>query len=1137
MTSFVESISLLSTWQGLQRAVALTMLVGCIAMAGVAFAQEQSETTAGDGPADTTQQQTPSDPLEPFTDTGPGTADPEFPGDEPETEEPLGEQVGEEALEGEETALDGVLLLALVIALFVVPMLLGTYLGKVFRMPDHGWKFAISIGTLLAAAVVIYQGEIKYGPDLSGGITLIYELQDTALTADEQAEDLEEAQTASARSQTIDQLIGALTERVDPSGTKEVTIREYGSGQIEIIIPKASQQELEFIERRIYTAGALEFRITASPVFNENRQIIERALELPPGENAVYMGGNKVAEWMSYRLEDFGPVDEDVPYLVKRMAGNTPQALILTNDGLNVTGEFLESARSGFDEQGRPQVEFNFNAQGAFRFGRLTGSHTPNASGQEYHLGIILDKRLLSAPSIESKITSNGRITGSMGKEEVDFIVGILNAGSLPASLNKDPISRETISPTLGAETVEKGRTAILYSLIAVMVFMLFYYRFAGFVACFALAANLLLILGLMVLFKAAFTLPGLAGLVLTIGMSVDANVLIFERIREERNRGAALRMAIRNGFAKAMSTIVDANVTTLITAVVIYKIAPDNVKGFGVTLIIGIVMSMYSAIFLSRLIFDVAEKTRRISELKMVELIRNTRFDFLSKKAFGAVGSLILIVIGVVSVYNRGADLLNIDFTGGSSVTMVLDEDQRMDFSEVKEMLATTPLNEMNLTLVEVGDTNTRYTVSSVEEDVNRVQEILKETFGERLKTYHVQTSQLEPIARTTVVPGPDSPEVQPVNLQVEQPSGETQAPPAESAAPAEGEAETPAPGESGAETPTQGDGDSGAEQPPAEEATLPGDAPAEAESADSRPRSSDRFAGGTRAVLNFSTGEADTGGGIGYESVRQLVEDALAATDHTGVAFEVTNDEYQPGSARRFVEWEVKMALPQEEAQQVLDHLASVTNSQPVFPLANKIGGRVAGDLTTKAIAAVIICLIGIVAYIWFRFQRVEYGLAAVIALIHDVLITLGVISLTGTVAESLPQLADALMLENFQISLPLVAAFLTIIGYSLNDTIVVFDRIREVKGKSPNVTAEIINNSINQTLGRTFLTSITTLLSVILLYVLGGDGIHGFAFALVIGVLVGTYSSIFVASPVLLWMSTRGHRSASPAEARAA
>ena len=473
----------------------------------------------------------------------------------------------------------------------------------------------------------------------------------------------------------------------------------------------------------------------------------------------MWQGENKVAEWVPYSVEAFGLVELDDSGLVtpdesgiiKRLAGKLPQALVLTNDGLDVTGEYLKRASSGVDERGRPQVNFTFNAKGAFKFGQLTGKHVPNAADQKYRLGILLDKKLLSAPSINTKITGSGVIEGIPTKQEVDFLVGILNAGHLPATLNKDPISRETISPTLGAETVRKGRSAILISLAAVMVFMVFYYRFAGLVACLALAANLLLILGLMVLFKAAFTLPGLAGLVLTIGMSVDANVLIFERIREERARGAAMRMAILNGFARATRTIVDANVTTLITAIVIYKIAPDNVKGFGVTLILGIVMSMYAAIFLSRLVFDVCERTRRLKELRMVRIVGSTNINFLSKGAMAYVVSAVLIVIGLVSVYNRGGDMLNIDFTGGSSVTIVFKQDQTMPYAEVKDLLEETELKEMNLSLVAVGDKGNRYTVSSVNDDIEAVQQLLHDIFGEHLETYHVQLTNIRALPTQT--------------------------------------------------------------------------------------------------------------------------------------------------------------------------------------------------------------------------------------------------------------------------------------------------------------------------------------------------------------------------------------------------
>ncbi|MCG8449173.1 MAG: protein translocase subunit SecF, partial [Pirellulales bacterium] len=781
-----------------------------------------------------------------------------------------------------------------------------------------------------------------------------------------------------------------------------------------------------------------------------------------------------------------------------RPAGETPQILVLYNEGMDVTGDYLDSAKAQFDQTGDPSVGFTFNSRGSYLFGQLTGRHEPNAPGQKYRLGIVLDNKLLSAPYINEKITGQGEITGGMGQEGVDFIVDILQAGSLPAQLSKEPISRETISPTLGAETVEKGKQAILYSLSAVMVFMLFFYRFAGIVACLALGANLLLIVGLMVLFKAAFTLPGLAGLVLTIGMSVDANVLIFERIREERRRGAALRMAIRNGFGRATQTIVDANVTTLITALVIYKIAPDNVKGFGVTLIIGIIMSMYSAIFLSRIVFDIAEKARRIKKLGMAQIVGQTNINFLGKKALAFAFSVLVVGVGLAAVFDRGADLLNIDFTGGSSVTMVLKEDQKMPFSAVKGLLDERPeLAEKNLSLVEVGETNTQYTVSCVEQDVAKLQEVLMKTFGERLQTYQVEAKSIGPVAVQSSFRKP-SRQVQAslVNFQQEE----------------ESPSEAP-------EVPAKQEQSAGEEQPE-DDASF-----------------EDLFIGGTQARLQFGAGGAAGEVLIGHEAAEQLVRDALEATDQGDVAVEVSHPEWEIGSARRFSQWQVKLALPEEQAREVLNQLVTNTTSQPVFPLANKIGGRVASDMKTKAVAAILISLIGIVAYIWFRFQRVVYGLAAVVALVHDVLVTLGMIALSAFAVSSIPGVAEALMIEKFQISLPIVAAFLTIIGYSLNDTIVVFDRIREVKGKSPKLTAETINTSINQTLSRTLLTSLTTLLSVILLYTLGGDGIHGFAFALVIGVIVGTYSSVFIASPALLWMSSRSEAAAVKPGARVA
>jgi SecD/SecF fusion protein len=1105
---------------------------------------------------------------------------------------------------------EGVQKALIVIAVIVVPIIIGNFLARRMRMPDYGWKLSLALGSLLAAAVIIWQGEIRLGPDLSGGITLIYEVQQPenapAARPDEEteegaADDVAAEDEASAdgggeqvagdesdagggnpnaltSSSNMASLIKALIERVDPAGTKEVSIKQFGEGQVEIIIPKAEKSELEWIERRIYTSGVLEFRITASPLFSKHANYIREAEKLPPGQNIVRVGGREVARWVAYEGRQFGTAEQaENAGFIARMSGDTPQILVMTDDGLDVTGKYLRSATPAFDEFGGPAVEFAFDQQGAFRFRQLTSSHLPNASGQEYRLGILLDNRLLSAPSLNETISDRGIIRGLDGEEEVEFLVGILNAGSLPLSLNPVPISRANISATLGQTTIEQGQRALAISLGLVALFMVFYYKSAGFISWLGLGANMLLILGCMVLIKAAFTLPGLAGLVLTVGMSVDANVLIYERIREELKRGAALRMAIRNGFNRASITILDSNVTNLITAAVIYKIAPDSVKGFGVTLFLGILMSVYTAVFLTRIVFDIAERRGLLRQMPMREIVGETHIDFLAWRRLAIAASLVVIGVGLTAAFFRGRDLLDIDFTGGSSVTMVLKEDQKMPFAEVEQALQTTPLGEANLSLVAVGDTQTRYTITTINDDVDAVEGIIAEAFGDKLETYQATVENVKAIpggASTGAVsalrslnggaPLLPSPLSYVSMLQETPAAGEADSETSGESEPEQSEgAEAPAAADQSSATASVSPGDPTSESDQAEDAAA-ADAPAAEERANkptgeeadavnaeatvpAEERSSpaapgglsaedaDRFAGGTAARINFSVGSE--AGGVSHDTLSQSLQDALEAAGHTNVDFVLTNPNYQEGTARTFKTWDVKIALPESEASKVFDALAAETNDQPVFPLSNKIGSRVAGRMATDATAAIILCLIGIIAYVWFRFHGVIYGLAAVAALVHDVLIALGFVALSSYLVDAAPPVASALLIGKFQINLVLVAAFLTIIGYSLNDTIVIFDRIREVKGKSPRLTRDMINLAVNQTLARTILTAITTLVSVVVLYVVGGPGIHAFAFTLLVGFVAGLYSTIYIANPVLMWLAERFEGSTATPTAKAA
>ncbi len=919
----------------------------------------------------------------------------------------------------------------IIVGLFVLPVIVGNWIASWLRMPDYGWKISLVLGTLAASIVIISLGEFKFGPDLAGGITLIYELKDEPAAE-------QDGEAPAGRSAELQELIDILKRRIDPTGTREVTIREYGPA-IEIIMPNTGQDALEFVKRRITEMGLLEFRITADPAQPnpQEREIIRLAEELSPAQKEVTLGGRTVAEWVPYEVKEFGPVDEDARGLVKRMAGDTPEALVLIEPpAVTVTGKHLRprSIAKGFDDRGGPAVHFAFTSQGSRLFQRLTSMNSPNvATGAQRFLGIVLDKRLLSAPAIRETISSAGIISGgSMTEQEVEHVVSILREGNLPLELQKEPISEQIISPTLGATTVESGKQAILVSLAAIIVFMLVYYRFAGLVACLALGFNLLLVVAVMVLIKAAFTLPGLAGLVLTIGMSVDANVLIFERMREEFRGGAALRMVIRNGFDRAMSAIVDSNITTIISGIALYLFATDQVKGFAVTLILGILTSMYTAIFCSRLMFEICERQGWIKKLTMLRVLTNPNFDFLSKRWLAIGASLILIGIGMAAVYARGWSLLDIDFTGGTSVTFALNPDDKMTIAEVRDALVETELDTKNLLVVERGESGTRFSIDTSEQSVDSVKQVILDTFDDKLQMFSVEIGDITPFSEGTFT------------------------------------------GMQGEITANDGPG--------------------------------------------F---EADDG--ISHDALMELVNGAVESEGLGGIVAAADSPGYRPGSGTRLKQWNVRLGGADEAtAKRVFSRLESDVEKMAMFPLANKIGGRVSSNMQLDALKALFLSLLGVVVYLWVRFQKLIYGLAAATALVHDVLVTVGMIAISKFVVDAVPGLAAPLQIDSFQIGLTVVAALLTIIGYSLNDTIVTFDRLREIKGKSPKLSAGMVNASVNQCLSRTLLTALTVFMTVVILYFWGGDGIHGFAFAFLVGVVAGTYSTVYIAAPVLLWLS---------------
>jgi SecD/SecF fusion protein len=979
----------------------------------------------------------------------------------------------------------GVWLLALLTIL--VPTILAWFLAKALRVSDMWGRLATVLTALVAGLAIIALGwPPRLGIDLKGGVILVYEVDgskqvggqvedaigkiESLLTAREgrlgtatriadgrigvklettdaasrasfidgvekldyggakvrlakapvaaDALDLEFEVEGRSAAVDMDKLVAAVARRVNPGGQKEVTVRRYGIDQLEVIVPEVDQSEVDSIKKVVSKSGVLEFRITANRDDPRHRRVIELG-ERSVGESVVD-GGNPVGRWILLNTEKFG-ADERGGLVTRNAADGNVEVLVVL-DRFDVTGGYLTRASSNFDPQSlAPCVNFSFNSAGSSLFGVLTSSNLPDPANRlKSRLGIVLDGELLSAPGIESTISSNGQITGNFRQRDVDEIVEVLNAGSLPTALYSEPISEQRISPQLGADTIRSGARAMLLATIVVLAFMLAYYRFSGLVADLAVLLNIILVVALMISIKAAFTLAGLAGLVLSIGMAVDANVLIYERMREETDRGAALRMAIRNGFQRAFSTILDSNLTTVITGVVLFFIGTDQLKGFAVTLILGLLLNLFTAVFCSRVMFDLAERNGWIRKLNMARIFGVTNFEFVRWVRPAILGSAVFILAGLAAAAQRGQGLFDIDFTGGTSVQVAFKPGKAPDIADVREAVKALPNTAVSA--VTVDGESPRFKVDTSLRDTAEVQRTLQTVFPDSLLTYEMSFADV---------------------------------------------------------------------------ATAPASEGQAAEAAR------------TTATLTFPSK-------INQATLREKIEATLAAEGVGAVPFAIE----APGAVARskpYETWTLASGMDAETTARVLGKMKSDLAGTPVYFSANSIGGKVAGNTKVTAVYALLASLGMIVLYVWLRFQNVAFGLAAVVALIHDVLVAVACLAISHYVA---PFLGWALV-DDFKISLDVVAALLTIIGFSINDTIVIFDRLRELRGKAQYVTAPMIDKAVNQTLSRTVLTSGTAFLATLILFLFGGSGIHAFAFTMLVGIITGTYSTIYIASPIVLWL----------------
>ncbi len=917
---------------------------------------------------------------------------------------------------------------------------------------------------------------LDFGIDLAGGTNLIYQVDRVALE-EKIEEELEQAGDEGTVTSgqieerisgaVMDQMVGAVSRRLNPSGVEEITVRRVGSDRIEVIIPKANRETIERKKAEMTRLGSLEFAVLATRRDEDHVELYEKITE--QGTDDLYIDGELRASWRPIGTGKDGrqkPVDftyGEVYPLDSQGRG----LVIFERKNDRVTGDFLRKASPTTDENGRLAVSFLFYPQGATRFSRLTGKYHGKGGEQfKYRLSILLDEQIHSAPQINAVISSQGIIQGRFTREEVDELVNVLNAGALAVPILKDPISEQTVSPLLGEEVRRKGIMAIGIAGAAVFIFMLLYYRFAGVVANTCLVLNILLVIGTMAMIDATFTLPGLAGIVLTIGMAVDANVLIFERMREERTRGSSPRMAIQNGFGRAFTAIIDANMTTLIVAVVLYMIGTDQVRGFAVTLFIGIIMSMFTALYFGRLIFDLCERKRWLKEPIGKSLISPPQLDFIGKRRIAFVVSLLLIIAGMSTLFMRGSDNLDIDFSGGTMLTFELTEPQ--EFSDVKNALQTGFADE-SITVEKLSDIGgdessekgRMFRVRSKKPDTEVVEDEVRKILKE-------QNYELQTVAATV------------------------------------GDIET-------------GTTDAEAE---ADDSFRGFRVPLTFEPAITESRIRQAFEN-SLGELSQPIPDSDESAPV-YERPASLFK--VVDLDESSEAQTGDDESAQSEPLYSSATLQVLPVVKRDDLDKAVGNMVS-SFAEANFAEVNNFSSSVGDEMQQSALMAMVVSLVAIVAYIWFRFQRITFGLAAVLALVHDVLVVLGGVALVSYGASQMG--ITFLKLEDFKINLPMIAAFMTIVGYSLNDTIVVFDRIREVRGKNPALTEQMINTSLNQTLSRTLLTSLTTWIVVAILYWFGGEGIHGFAFCLVLGVIVGTYSSIYVASPALLWLMNRGNR----------
>jgi SecD/SecF fusion protein len=918
---------------------------------------------------------------------------------------------------------------------------------------------------------------------------------------------------------------------------------------------KGSLDDPADLERLLRGQGVLEFRIL--PSGGPGDEYDDYISRLDEGKGTRIRKGDEFAWYEIAKPKSF----EGGNYVVRQW-NNKSWVLAYYNDPLRVLdaskkGWKLTRAAPSRDTYGLPAVAFRFNEIGANMFFDLTRHNLKQP------LCILMDGKAYSAPIIQSKISERGEITGHFTLEETEYLASTLNAGSLDARLKDTPISKHSIGPSLGEDNLRAGFRAAIYGLIAIVAFMGIYYMWAGMIANIALIMNLLILLGVMAAMQATFTVAGIAGVILTMGMAVDANVLIYERMREESEKIQSLRLIVKNGYDRALSTILDSNITTLISCVVLYYISTEEIKGFALTLGLGLVISLFTGLFVTRVIFALLIKAGVIRSLPMLHFFRRPKINWVGKQKYFWAASATAITVTVILVPLRGANLYDIEFRGGTSMQIELKQAGLLDIEDVRDKVKQAGESlRMSSQAVEQGrliadaQEKERYTFKFEGASVGRVEAAMLSFMEDQLERDSVQAVDANTINFAVKSAAELTPEK--VEQLIKSAARQTSTAGKELA-----EAQVQSVGEEGTQfeiitaavsqrlimdgiiatigkdlsIQPQINYDPQIKPVPITHKRLGEDI--------DDPTVLTRVGGyenGAAFVVNnlnpavtvgelkariesmrfqpdFKTLQWRESGIVGLTPVSgqatDLPQDQIR---YTRVAVMIADPNYPYDEDKTL--WREALVNPE------LNLLKAGLDKPGELQKITQFAPQVANQAKMAAVLALIVSFGAIILYLWIRFGTPRHGMAAVIAILHDVLVCLAFVCISAYLAQTF--IGKALMIEDFKINLTLVAAFLTVVGYSVNDTIVVYDRIRENRGKLTGITPKIINDSVNQTLSRTVLTGMSTISVMIIMYIFGGEGVRSFGYVMTLGTIIGTYSSIAIASPMLLgWLGTLSGR----------